>query len=76
MQACIACTGQRCLEPCPCPSIAQETMHGRAGAASAQTQHVVERVMPVFLRGVEGELDKEAASLALTSAAETLRAVH
>ena len=32
--------------------------------------------MPVFLRGVEGELDKEAASLALTAAAETLRAVR
>lgn len=51
-------------------------MRGRAGAASQQTQHVVDRVMPVFLRGVEGELDKEAASLALTSAAETLRAVR
>lgn len=31
--------------------------------------------MPVLLRAVEGELDKEAASLALTGAAETLRAV-
>lgn len=46
-----------------------------AGAVSAQTQHVVDKVMPVLLRAVEGELDKEAASLALTGAAETLRAV-
>jgi hypothetical protein len=37
---------------------------------------VVDRVLPALLRAVDGELDKEAASLALTGAAETLRAVR
>ncbi|KAK9828387.1 hypothetical protein WJX81_002836 [Elliptochloris bilobata] len=57
------------------PATAAAFPAGPGGAVSQQTQHVVDKVMPVFLRGVEGELDKEAASLALTSAAETLRAV-
>jgi len=37
---------------------------------------VVDSVLPALLRAVDGELDKEAASLALTGAAETLRAVR
>ncbi len=37
---------------------------------------MVDSVLPALLRAVDGELDKEAASLALTGAAETLRAVR